>query len=244
MSITALLGVLFGVGLFIGSIWMNNIDNPENMLIFLSASSFLMVFGGTIATTFMSYQYRYVLIAFKAIGWMVRKPKSTREGLNTEIMRLVKWAYLVQKKGLPGLENEIKSVKSNDPIVRYCLEVVSTAHKAEDLRVMMETAVESEFERKTVPVDVLKKMAATAPAFGMIGTLVGLVAVLHEEIFGVLDTTIPLDVQECLDRIDTQDDTSACSYNDGVHREVDWSDINEIQYADAIKELSRSCLIH
>lgn len=74
---------------------------------------------------------------------------------------------------------EIKSVRSNDPIVRYCLECVATAHKPDELRLMMETAVESEYERATVPVDILKNMAATSPAFGMIGTLVGLVAVLQ-----------------------------------------------------------------
>ncbi len=175
MSLAALFGVIFGVGLFLTSIFLST----DNVLIFFQVASFLMVFGGTIATTFMSYQHRYVLIAFKAIWWMLMKPKSTREGLNDEIARLVKWSYLVQQKGLPALENEIKSVKSNDPIVKFCMECVAAAHKPAELRLMMETAVESEFERTTAPVEVLKTMAATSPAFGMIGTLVGLVAVLQ-----------------------------------------------------------------
>ena len=175
MSMAALLGAIFGVGLFFSSIYLST----DDMLIFLSLSSFLMVAGGTTATSFMSYQHRYVLIAFQAVGWMFKKPKSTREGLNTEIGRLIKWAYLVQQKGLPALENEIKSVQANDPIMRFCMECVAAAHKPEDLRLMMETAVESEFERQMVPVTVLKSMAAASPAFGMIGTLVGLVAVLQ-----------------------------------------------------------------
>jgi chemotaxis protein MotA len=40
--------------------------------------------------------------------------------------------------------------------------------------------VESEFEHKTIPVQVLKNMGASAPAFGMIGTLVGMVAILDQ----------------------------------------------------------------
>jgi chemotaxis protein MotA len=40
--------------------------------------------------------------------------------------------------------------------------------------------VESVFEHKTVPVQVLKNMGASAPAFGMIGTLVGMVAMLSQ----------------------------------------------------------------
>ncbi len=146
---------------------------------FVDWPSLLMVLGGTVASAFMSYQSRYVILAFKTIGWMFRKPKSTREGLNTEIMRLIKWAYLVQQKGLPALENEIKSLQNDDGLLDYCLTVVMTAHKPEDLRAMMETAVESEFERRTVPVQVLRMMASTSPAFGMIGTLVGLVVMLQ-----------------------------------------------------------------
>lgn len=174
MSLAALLGVISGVGLFVLAIVMST----NNVAVFFSVSSFAMVFGGTIATSFMSFQARYVFIAFKAVWWMLKKPKSTREGLNDEILRLIKWAYLVQQKGLPALENEIKGVKA-DPLVKFCLECVAAGHKPEDLRMMMETAVFSEYERKTVPVEVLKSMAGTSPAFGMIGTLVGLVAVLQ-----------------------------------------------------------------
>ncbi len=177
MSFAALAGVFLGVGLFISSIIMST--GLAQAAVFLSISSLLMVLGGTIATSFMSYQHRYVIVAFKAVWWMLKKPKSTREGLNEEIGRLLKWAYMVQQKGLPAIEDEIKSVKSNDPIIRFCLECVAGGHKPEDLRLMMEAAVESEFERATVTVDVLKRMAATAPAFGMIGTLAGLVGVLQ-----------------------------------------------------------------
>lgn len=175
MAMTALLGAIFGIGLFLTSMLLSTSD----AMIFLSLSSFLMVMGGTIATTFMSYQATDVITAFKAIGWMLHKPKSTREGLNTEIGRLIAWAYLVQKKGLPAIEDEIKRVQPNDPIMRYLLELVAANHKPEELKIMMETAVEADFERRTHAVTVLKTMGAAAPAFGMIGTLVGLVGVLQ-----------------------------------------------------------------
>ncbi len=175
MSLTALMGALFGVGLFCVSIIMST----DNYGPFFSISSFLMVMGGTVATAYMSYHHIYVNIAFKALWWMFKKPKSSRESLNTEIMRLVKWSYMIQKKGLPALENEIKTVPASDAVVSYCLTLVATNHKPEELRGMMETAVESEFERRTVPADILKTMGASAPAFGMIGTLVGLIVMLQ-----------------------------------------------------------------
>tara|TARA_B100001123_G_C15277319_1_gene1012658 strand:+ start:636 stop:1442 length:807 start_codon:yes stop_codon:yes gene_type:complete len=175
MSLGALIGTILGILLVVGAA-VTSIENP---FIFVHIPSLAIVLGGTIASAFMSYQARYVKTSFKAIWWMLKKPKSSREGLNEEIGRIIKWAYLVQQKGLPALENEIKSVKSNDPVIRYCMECIAGGHKAEDLRPMMEQAIEAEYERATVPVTILKNMGGTAPAFGMIGTLIGLVGVLQ-----------------------------------------------------------------
>ena len=183
MSLSSLLGVIFGLILVIGAIALAT----SNPFIYLDWHAFLIVFGGSIAAAFMGYHSKDVMTAFKAIAWMVKKPKSTREGLNTEIMRLIKWSYLVQQKGLPALENEIKNVPVTDPILRYCMELVITNHGPAELRAMMQTAVESDFEHKTTAVPVLRNMGASAPSFGMIGTLVGLIAILNQMGSGAKD---------------------------------------------------------
>ena len=92
---------------------------------------------------------------------------------------MVKWSYLVQQRGLLGLENEIKTLKSNDPVIKYCMLLAVSNHPTQQLREMMTTAVESVFESKTAAVAVLKNMGAAAPAFGMLGTLVGMIAMLE-----------------------------------------------------------------
>lgn len=175
MSLSTLLGVLFGFGLFFGSI----MHFTDNYMSFWDLHSIVLVLGGTIAAAYMSYQARYVNQAFHAIWYIIQKPRSTREGLNLEIMRLIKWGYVVQTKGLQGLEQELKKTKLNDPLLQYMLNAVAGGHKPEDLRAMLVTAIESEYERLTVPVQVLKSMAATAPNFGMIGTLIGMVIMLQ-----------------------------------------------------------------
>lgn len=175
MSLSTLLGVLFGFGLFLGSI----MHFTDDYLSFWDTHALVLVLGGTIAAAYMSYQARYVNRAFHAIGYILQKPRSTREGLNMEIMRLIKWGYVVQTKGLQGLEQELKKTKLDDPLLQYMLDAVAGGHKPEDLRPMLETAIESEFERITVPVQVLKMMAATGPNFGMIGTLIGMVIMLQ-----------------------------------------------------------------
>lgn len=176
MSKASLSGVIFGLFLILSAI----LEATGNPLIYWDFPALMIVLGGAIASAFMGYHSGDVITAFKAVWWMVLAPKSTREGLNTEIGRLIKWGYLVQSRGVHALENEIKTVHPDDPVVKYCMELVVTNHHPSELRSMMTSAVESGFEHKTVPVQVLRNMGASAPAFGMIGTLVGMVAILEQ----------------------------------------------------------------
>lgn len=174
LSLATLAGVIFGFALVLGAI----LHGADNFYSFLSLEGFLIVIGGTIANAFMSYQANYVVKAFKAMINMLKKPKATREGLNAEIMRMIKWAYLSHSKGLAGLESEV-GVKIKEPLLRYGMDLVVTGYQAEAIRKMMNTAVEADFERSITPVTVLRNMASTAPAFGMVGTLVGMVIMLQ-----------------------------------------------------------------
>jgi len=173
VSLATIAGTIFGFCLILGAI----AHGTDNYLSFVSVEGFLIVIGGTIANSFMSYQANYVMLAFAAIWHMVKKPRATREGLNAEIMRLIKWAYLVHSKGLIALEGEGNKIK--EPLLRYGVELVITGYQPEVIRSMMNTAVEADFERSITPVTVLKNMASTAPAFGMVGTLVGMVVMLQ-----------------------------------------------------------------
>lgn len=173
-SIATIFGTLIGFALVLGAI----AHGTDNYYSFISAEGFLIVIGGSIANAFMSFQAPYVVQAFAEIGGMMKKPVATREGLNAEILRLIRWAFLVHNRGLAGLEGEI-GTKIKEPLLRYGMELVVTGYSANIIRSMMATAIEAEYERRITPVTVLKNMASTAPAFGMVGTLVGMVIMLQ-----------------------------------------------------------------
>lgn len=175
MSLSTLIGFVLCMGLFLGSIVLTT----DNYASFWSFSSIIMVFGGTLATAFISYQSRYVMLALKGIGSIFKAPSATRDSLNSEIKKLIEWAYVVQKEGLLALEGVVASSGNLHPLVAFGAQLVITGHRPDQIREMMETAVESYFERGTVPADILRSMASNAPAFGMIGTLVGLVVMLQ-----------------------------------------------------------------
>ncbi len=174
MSLATIFGVLGALGLFLGAIFIST----DNYVIFLSGSSFIMVVGGTLASTFISYEPRYVLLSLKLIWRIIFSPKVGRNVLKSEVGRIIKWAYTVQRNGVPALEAEAMRATRGDKFMRFGIEMVVSGYTGEEVREIMTNTIETTYGRNTVQVEILKGMASAAPAFGMIGTLVGLIIML------------------------------------------------------------------
>ena len=175
LSITTIMGLIFGLGLFFGSIFLST----SNPMIFVSGASFLLVAGGTLAATFVSYQPRYVILALGNLGQLFMEQKVGRKTLNRDTGMVIKWGFTAKKGGMPALEKEIKSIRPRDPFLIFGLELVVSGYSGSDVRAMLTANVESTFGRNMVQVNILRYMAACAPAFGMIGTLIGLIVMLE-----------------------------------------------------------------
>jgi chemotaxis protein MotA len=144
---------------------------------FLSIEGLFIVVGGSVVNAFLSYRREDVLKAFTTIKHMFRQPLAGREKLHKDIMQLMMWSYVVQTKDFIGLEQEYGK-KLRDPLLRYGIDLAVTGYASSNIRDMMRTVADAEFERHCTPVTVLRNMAATAPAFGMVGTLIGMVMLL------------------------------------------------------------------
>ncbi len=174
MSIATIIGFIAAMGLFLGSIAIST----SNFWIFADLASFVMVCGGTLAATFISYEPRYVILSLRLILRIVVSPRIGRNVLKNEVGRVIRWAYTVQKSGIPALEQEAKKSTAGDKFLRFGVEMVISGYTGQEVREIMNTTIETTFGRNTVQVDILKNMAGAAPAFGMIGTLVGLIIML------------------------------------------------------------------
>ncbi len=162
-----------GFGIVAGAI----IAGTDSYSTFLHFDGLLIVIGGSIANALMSYPGPQVWKAIVAIFEMIYKPKLGAEDLNGQVGQMVELSFLVNSKGLPGLEN-FESHLGYDPLLHYGLKLVSTDYKSKDVQEMMGTTIEINHQRNILPVTILKNMATTAPAFGMVGTLVGMVIML------------------------------------------------------------------
>lgn len=174
MSLPTVLGLLLSLALFAWAI----ATGTDNYRVFWDASSLIIVLGGTMAGAFISYEARYVILSLKLIGRIIVAPRIGRNLLQAEVGRIIKWAYIVQKSGLPALEAEAAKAVKGDKILRFGIDLVVSGYTGEEVRAIMQNMIDTSFGRNTVLVSILKAMGAASPAFGMVGTLVGLVIML------------------------------------------------------------------
>ncbi len=175
ISLNTLVAVLVGFGLFIAAIALST----DNYLVFVSGAAIILVLGGTLASTFISYEYQYVLDGLRGILSTFKVDRRGHTQLNTEVGRVIRWAYLVQKEGIVSLDAEAKKTPGWDGgFLRFGMELITTGYDGEKVQSILGNVIESTFERNMVGAQVLRSMAAAAPAFGMVGTLIGLVIML------------------------------------------------------------------
>jgi chemotaxis protein MotA len=170
------MGVAFGFLFILGAVVLST----HSLWAFFSIEGLVIVVGGVIGVAFMSFDTDDVRKALNAIVTMLKKPNNAPpDNLHQDMIKIISWAYMVKEKGMRCLEASL-AINGGiiDPFVKYGLTMVITGYTPEDVRAMMETAADACYERDCVPVDVLQSMTSHAPAFGMIGTLVGMVAML------------------------------------------------------------------
>ncbi len=151
----------------------------RGMQAFFNLGGLIIVIGGVTSSAFMSYDSVDVWCALNAITNILKRPSNSHHDLRLDMDAIVGWGTLTYEHGTRELEHAVRKNPVHDPLVRYGLNMVFSDHPAEDIRTMMKTAVDAAYSRDCVPVDVLHTMASHAPAFGMVGTLVGMVGMLY-----------------------------------------------------------------
>ena len=182
MSIGTLIGAIVGILLILGAIFeeAHGKGFGEALLMYVHLGGLAIVLGGTLASTFICYEARYVLIAIKQAFRIYSAPPIGRGLLKAEVGRVIRWGYTVQKSGLPALEQEAKKLKNADRFLSFGLDMVIAGYSGEDVRHILTTTIETTFGRNMVPASILKTMGGIGPAFGMVGTLLGMIMMMAD----------------------------------------------------------------
>lgn len=175
ISITAFLGFILGIALFSLAI----ILNTDNYLMFFSLSSLLLVLGGTLASAMISFEGRNVIKAVKEIGLTLIASKVNSKVLYEDVGTLIDWSKIIRQEGLIKLEHDVHISNSEINFLKQSYQYLVDGYKGIRLKNLMLHEQQYIYELNMVQAKVLMTMASSAPAFGMVGTLVGLIIMLN-----------------------------------------------------------------
>lgn len=166
MDLATIIGMLGAIGFVAMAMVMNG-----SMGMFVNVPSVLIVFGGTLFVVLSQYTLAQFFgagkIAGKAFMFKIDSPEDLIE-------KVVEMADAARKGGFLALEE----AEIDNPFMQKGVDMLVDGHDIEVVRETLIKDISMTSERHEFGATIFKGMGDVAPAMGMIGTLIGLVAML------------------------------------------------------------------
>jgi chemotaxis protein MotA len=173
MDFASLLGLVLGLILIVGAMLQQAGGEIAGLAEFVSIGSLMIVLGGTIAATAIGFRINEILRVFTLVRFVITKPKFVLPDLVKSLIE----AAEVSRKGPAELEKHIPNV--DHPFIRDGLTFIVNGIKYDDLKAILRQREQFRRTRETHESDLMKTLGIFSPAFGMIGTLIGLIFMLN-----------------------------------------------------------------
>ena len=168
MDIATLIGIVAAALLVFGSILTG-----QGVSFFFNLPAVMIVFGGAFGATLVNYPLAEVLAVINvAKNAFLMKSSSAVETID----RLVDVAEKARREGILAIERELDDI--DDPFMKLGIQYAVDGTEPETIRAILESELSSMEERHKIGKGVLDALGTYAPAFGMIGTLIGLIQML------------------------------------------------------------------
>ncbi len=170
MDLATTIGFVAGIGFIIWGILLSG-----DLITFISISSAMIVIGGTFASTFISFPLKKVLNTFKVAKNAFTEKTTQKLELVKEVIDL---ANIARKEGLLALEEAADN--TDNTFLKKGIMLIVDGTDPELVRNILETELIYTEERHGEGQRIFETMGGFAPAFGMIGTLIGLINMLKD----------------------------------------------------------------
>lgn len=177
MDLLSVLGWIWGIGVLLFGILFDKEKGfvIANLMNFFDAPSVAVVLGGVIAALMISFPLRCFTKIPRHLKIIFFPTKYNPQDYIVQIVELAKEARV---NGLLSLEGKLEETK--DPFLKNSMMLVVDAVEPEKVKALLETELDYLDERHAQDRAFYDKAAAYAPAYGMIGTLMGLVNLLKQ----------------------------------------------------------------
>jgi chemotaxis protein MotA len=171
MDIATVVGTVLAIALILGSI----VIGGGSFMAFIDVPSILVVIGGSIAAALISFPLPNFLgvfgVTMKAVFWKVDAPE-------TVIKQIVSLSEVARREGILALESRTDDI-DND-FIKLGIQMAVDGTRPEVMEDILRTELDAVATRHRDGKALLDCMGRFAPAFGMIGTLLGLVIMLGD----------------------------------------------------------------
>ena len=168
LDVTTITGLLAGVACILISIFINGQIGS-----FIDLASVLIVVGGTVASTIISYPGKML----KSLTLIYKNAFQRKQfDLYHDIDMIIDIANIARREGLLALESAVEEM--DNPFLKKGVMLIVDGGDPELVKSIMEAEIYFIQERHAQGQSIIDSMASYAPAYGMIGTLIGLINML------------------------------------------------------------------
>lgn len=168
--------ILSAAGLFLALVAIigGSILKGSGLAALWSAAAFVIVIVGTIAATLLQTPMDVMKRALGIVAWVLRPPSIESEPM---LEKILEWSQTARKEGLLGLEPSVEL--EDDPFVSKALQLVVDGSEPETIRSIMDVDIGTREDADTRAAKVYEAMGIYAPTLGIIGAVMGLIAVMQ-----------------------------------------------------------------
>jgi chemotaxis protein MotA len=170
MDRATVIGIMFGVGAIIGG----NLLEGGRIDSILQPTAALIVFGGTVGATFLSFPFRDVRKAIASLRFVIFSNTRDRKKVIASILR---FSQIARRSGFVAIESEIKNLDHS--FFRKAL-TLATAGMVPKLLVETMEQINNTFEEENRRIaKVFETAGGFAPTIGILGAVLGLIHVME-----------------------------------------------------------------
>jgi chemotaxis protein MotA len=171
MDIASVIGLILAMGLILGSIAMGNAPFAA----FIDVPSGLVVIGGAFAAALIAFPLKSMLKSPKIALKVILNKGEDRLAL---IKQIVDLAETARRDGLLALESKVGEIEN--PLVKTGIQMAVDGSTPEVVEEVLRTETEAISVRHKEGKSIMDQLGRFAPAYGMIGTLMGLIMMLQD----------------------------------------------------------------
>jgi len=178
MNLGTLIGLLLGTALIGSAAFMQSASSGLSLTTLIDVTSLLIVVGGSLAATAIAFKMKDVIRLFGLLKMIFKDDNFTLGDVVDDLCDLSEANRRGRKELEAALSSGPQSMSFRMHMVKDGCELILGGTKTEDIETIMENMEAYREQREIQEMNVMKSLGIYAPAFGMVGTLIGLVFML------------------------------------------------------------------